>query len=107
MKKYSPELIYLQTFDEIEQKPVDPAFGEITWCVDKINDSDTEYILRSKHTKLQSNIAYLLGIIQRIEIQLVAGEWNEREAEIYSLACGALNLFEISDPEGDPPNADN
>ena len=39
----SHERIYLQVRDE-EGRAINPIDGEITWCQDRINDSDVEYI---------------------------------------------------------------
>ena len=40
-----PRRIYLQVFGPDGNDPDGPYDGEITWCVDRINDSDIEYIL--------------------------------------------------------------
>ncbi len=51
--------------------------------------------------KLKSDMQYLFNIIQEIELKLLTGEWSDREAEIYSLACGCLNLYGITKPQED------
>ena len=51
--KNAPRKIYLQWWgadrdeltDEEFNEPVDPVDGEVTWCRDKINDTDLEYVL--------------------------------------------------------------
>lgn len=49
-----PKIIYLQDVDYQE---------EITWCQDKINENDAEYILKSEYDsetqKLKGQMAYL------------------------------------------------
>lgn len=50
MKKKMPEKIYLQG---------DMDCGEVTWCEDKINDDDTEYIKMSAYKELEKRIAEL------------------------------------------------
>lgn len=39
-----PERIYLQCYDD-QGEYLDPATGDVTWCVDQINEIDAEYIL--------------------------------------------------------------
>ena len=39
-----PKIIYLQVEDNISEFD---EIGEMTWCVDKINDSDIKYVLES------------------------------------------------------------
>lgn len=50
MKK-PPKVIYLQWYDESDGEPLDPDRGEVTWCVDRIYDTDLEYVLNDKHYK--------------------------------------------------------
>ena len=44
--KDMPKLIYLQIEDGVGEFD---ELGEATWCVDKINDSDIEYMLVDKN----------------------------------------------------------
>ena len=43
-----PKVIYLQWYDENDGKALDPFEGEVTWCIDRINENDLEYILHEK-----------------------------------------------------------
>lgn len=38
-----PKVIYLQWYDE-DGNEVDPHGGDVTWCDDRINDTDVAYI---------------------------------------------------------------
>jgi hypothetical protein len=40
------KVIYLQTWDDEEEKRVKPEFDEVTWCTDNITGLDTPYILK-------------------------------------------------------------
>lgn len=42
MSKPAPERIYLQTDDEGYEEA--NALGDLTWCADKINETDVEYV---------------------------------------------------------------
>ncbi len=44
-----PKIIYLQYFDEDGE--LDPSADEITWCRDRINETDLVYILRTAPTR--------------------------------------------------------
>jgi len=47
-----PEVIYLQVYgdgDKFEGLP--PEGAEITWCADRINDSDVRYVIDRRHLK--------------------------------------------------------
>ncbi len=39
-----PKIIYLQYFDEDGE--LDPSADEITWCRDRINETDLVYVLQ-------------------------------------------------------------
>ena len=43
-----PEIIYLQIEDDLGSLAEPDNFGQCTWCVDKINNSDIKYILYEK-----------------------------------------------------------
>lgn len=45
MKDELPNQIYLQYYDENGEDLLNPARNEVTWCVDRINESDAVYIL--------------------------------------------------------------
>ena len=40
----TPERIYLQVSPEDVEEPQDLDSGEVTWCEDRQNDSDVEYV---------------------------------------------------------------
>jgi hypothetical protein len=40
----APERIWLQTGTEIDEDLTDVAWGEVSWCQDKIYESDIEYV---------------------------------------------------------------
>jgi hypothetical protein len=44
--KNVPETIYLQVGDDEDDFNEAQLCGEITWCCDKINDTDIEYVLK-------------------------------------------------------------
>jgi len=44
-----PRRIYLQWHFDDEGIRRDPADGEVTWCVDKINESDAPYIIDPRY----------------------------------------------------------
>lgn len=44
MMNKPPERIYLQCYDD-QGEYLDPISGEVTWCVDQINETDAEYVL--------------------------------------------------------------
>jgi hypothetical protein len=51
-KKKMPKIIYLQG-------DIDCGEGEVSWCSDKIEDDDTEYIQMTEYKKLEKRIAEL------------------------------------------------
>jgi hypothetical protein len=51
--KNIPQKIYLQIGEDVSIKENDSDFNDlvgVSWCVDKINKTDIEYILKSKET---------------------------------------------------------
>ena len=53
-----PERIWLQVYgDEDPELGLPPDDWETTWCEDKINDSDVEYVLASKFEELEAKFA--------------------------------------------------
>lgn len=42
--RHPPEAIYLQVLVDDDGKPVYAPGDDITWCRDKINDSDVKYV---------------------------------------------------------------
>ena len=40
----APEIIYLQLYDSEGEEMTEYYGGDITWCVDQINDTDVGYI---------------------------------------------------------------
>lgn len=55
-----PERIWLQVYgDEVPERGLPPDDWEVTWCEDKINDSDVEYVLASKYNELLKRIGEL------------------------------------------------
>ena len=51
MSEEAPERIWLQL------EPEEIAYYEQTWCADKINESDTEYVLADEIERLRESIA--------------------------------------------------
>ena len=49
----SVKRIWLQVHGDSDSINWDEPTDEVTWCEDKINDSDTEYILASDYNQLQ------------------------------------------------------
>jgi len=47
--------IYLQVKD-LDGNKIDPESGEVTWCVDQINDSDIEYVRADLLTAAQERL---------------------------------------------------
>jgi hypothetical protein len=46
-----PKVIYLQFYDD-EKPDVDTISpGDVTWCADKINDSDIRYVIDKRHLR--------------------------------------------------------
>jgi len=45
MRQEIPEVIYLQWFDPDDGEPLDADRDEVTWCRERINDSDIAYRL--------------------------------------------------------------
>jgi Mg/Co/Ni transporter MgtE len=52
MNKQPPKQIYLQAYDS-------DSYDDNTWCVDRINDEDIEYILQSEYDQLKAEIERL------------------------------------------------
>lgn len=51
--KNIPKLIYLQIGEDVSIKENDSDFNDlagISWCADKINNTDIEYVLKSEET---------------------------------------------------------
>ena len=58
--KQIPERIYLQVHeDDVWAK--DLHIGETTWCVDKINDTDVEYVLASRLEECEAQLKFERG----------------------------------------------
>lgn len=60
----APERIYLQT--GLEEWDNDPELTwddleEVTWCVDRINDNDVEYVLKDVAAALRQTIVNIVG----------------------------------------------
>lgn len=53
------KVIYLQYYEEGESIDERIEAEEKTWCEDKINDDDVEYILKSEYDHLHSELAAL------------------------------------------------
>lgn len=50
--KLAPKIIYLQVYDDIgNPHDIDEDDGGVTWCADKINDSDVAYVRAGTRTK--------------------------------------------------------
>lgn len=45
MRDELPNQIYLQYYDENGEDLLNPARNEVTWCIDRINESDVVYTL--------------------------------------------------------------
>ena len=57
-----PKRIFLQIGEDISPKDnIDfKELGEVTWCLDKINKTDIEYILKTKKKKNMKKLAVIL-----------------------------------------------
>lgn len=78
----SPEEIYLQWYDENGEEPQDGS--EVTWCQDRINDTDVRYVklsfitaIQEKLSKDESEIAELTSTCS----QCKEPAWCETKAE--------------------------
>lgn len=58
----APKRIYLQLDDEDRVE----GWGGATWCVDRINDEDVEYVLAKSHASLLAQRDAMLGALNRI-----------------------------------------
>lgn len=51
-----PEVIWLQIYgDESKDAGLPPDGAEITWCADKINETDVRYVLDKRHRPNRSH----------------------------------------------------
>ena len=85
MKSNIPKIIYLQVGEDVaehELKDLDFTKGGITWCWDKINDNDIEYINKADLIKESD--------AQRLTAELLYGKDREEEYEAY---CSAIDLI--------------
>lgn len=81
--------IYLQVCDHEGDENFDCEFGdEITWCKDRINNSDVEYVRADLVAELerQLDISKAREAAYREEVVKLAGELAERDAEIERLS---------------------
>lgn len=83
MRKQPPKEIYLQ---------FDPDGGETTWCEDKINDDDIEYVRKSRAEKAERELAALKAKISPAE--------NEAYEIINLLSSGQPNKYKYTDQTG-------
>ncbi len=89
-----PEYIYLQVEDD-EGNRIDASTGEITWCRDRINYSDVEYV---KAESLQ-HIITALAIFRDVFVALSAVELSGISREILSAAGKDLRKLPVSQSE--------
>lgn len=98
-----PDTIYLQWYDEEEEKPIDINTGDVTWCIDRINNSDAEYVLINRYRKLQKYNAQLLEALEDMYIEF--GSYYP-----YGLST-SVDLTRLvlarSHKKGDQPNEEN
>lgn len=72
----NPDRIYLQVKDEDGATP-----DEVTWCVDRVHDTDVEYVLaseleraRATLKRARATIDYLRGRLAALGTQVVADD---------------------------------
>ena len=90
-----PERIWLQSDDD----PESDWFAEliVTWCQDKINDEDVEYILATKYAEMEAENERL---VEALEI-IAKAKYAEMEAEnerLRSAAQFAYRKHHLDDP---------
>lgn len=82
-----PATIFLQTTGEYDLEPFDEKLTkETTWCVDKIYDSDVEYLRSDIASKALSDankeIERLKGLIEKLykgSMKFAAGLWDDTD----------------------------
>ena len=74
--KNIPEKIYLYDCDEDENDESYIDFEEIStsWCTDKTNDNDIEYILKSRYDELEKENEEMIKTLTLIEKELKDGK---------------------------------
>ena len=85
MNKKPPEIIYLQ---------YDPD-GETTWCEDKINDDDIEYVLKSSAEAAEARVYELRNILNLLLDQIDYTSGACRMNEMVGAVLGK-NLLEAA-----------
>lgn len=86
--KNIPETIFLQ-IDEYGKDAKSFKELETTWCTDKLNEDDIEYILKSKYEELEHQKEKILSYINKLENDSFEG-WNEDEKGGYLTACFSI-----------------
>lgn len=71
----NPDRIYLQAKDEDGELP-----DEVTWCVDRIHDTDVEYVLATELERAKATIDYL-----QVRIAALGTQVKEYAEEIEGL----------------------
>lgn len=61
------QTIYLQGEDATTRFEF---YDDATWCQDKLNDDDVEYILKSEYDALQVKLARMVGLFNRMQRRL-------------------------------------
>jgi len=60
-----PKVIYLQWYDESEGKPFDPDRSEVTWCVDRIYDTDLVYVLQDTVIEITEENISIMSLLMK------------------------------------------
>jgi len=85
MKKDNLEIIFLQR-ESLDESLNEPLW--CTWCEDRINDSDIEYIRKDKHEELEGENKEMLAYLVKINICKVCPECFK------TLYCDLMNCNE-------------
>jgi hypothetical protein len=83
MEKQPPKQIYLQAYDS-------DSYDDNTWCVDRINDEDIEYILQSEYDQLKSENEKLKEALEKIYRLYVQEEYHLTALKMAKVAQQAL-----------------
>lgn len=79
MKDRIPEKIWLQLLDD----------GEITWCIEQINEDDVEFVQASIANEQKKMLDAVVGAVS-----LLASVWLEEAAEIAKKSEDAKSVIE-------------
>lgn len=85
----APKQIYLQAYES-------DSYDDNTWCQDKINDEDIEYILQSEYDQLKAENERLREALNNIFLTDVVSFVHAHYRGEYPVEFAVMNLQEIA-----------